>query len=162
MDSTVLISLPIWQSGTDHWIELASLLPTLILLEFLLSADNAIALAAIARRQVDPIQEDRALNLGITAALLLRIALILAAQWVLRFQVLQLAAGLYLLFLAADHWLSSMVSENAAVQCDGNLDSGARSFPVTVLIIAATDLAFSIDSVAAAVAISDQLILVIG
>ena len=34
-------------------------------------------------------------------------------------------------------------------------------FPVTVLIIAATDLAFSIDSVAAAVAISDQLILVI-
>ena len=161
MDSTVLISLPIWQSGIDHWIELASLLPTLILLEFLLSADNAIALAAIARRQVDPIQEDRALNLGITAALLLRIALILAAQWVLRFQVLQLAAGLYLLFLAADHWLSSMVSENAAVQCDGNLDSGARSFPVTVLIIAATDLAFSIDSVAAAVAISDQLILVI-
>ena len=40
------------------------LLPVLIGLEIVLSADNAIALAAIARKQPDPAAQQRALNLG--------------------------------------------------------------------------------------------------
>ena len=161
MDSAAFTSLLHWQSSVDRWAELASLLPVLILLEFILSTDNAIALAAIAKRQVDPLQERRALDIGIVTSLLLRIALILAAQWILKFQALQLVAGLYLLFLATDHWLSPGLDESGKIQHSNKSSSRVRSFPVTVLIIAATDLAFSIDSIAAAVAVSDQLILVI-
>ena len=50
--------------AADAWQEVALLLPVLVGLEIVLSADNAIALAAIARRQAGPEAQQRALNLG--------------------------------------------------------------------------------------------------
>ena len=78
--------------AADAWQEVALLLPVLIGLEIVLSADNAIALAAIARAQRDPLRERQALNLGIGLAFALRIALILMAQWILAFKPIQLLA----------------------------------------------------------------------
>jgi predicted tellurium resistance membrane protein TerC len=92
-------------------------------------------------------------------AFLLRIALILMAGWVLRFQPLQWLAGGYLLWLFFSHLFSrSQASSNATGEL---VNSDSTPFLRTVLALALTDLAFSIDSVAAAVAISDQLLLVI-
>ena len=54
MDTAALSSLTAWLDGVDQLGELLPLLPVLIALELLLSADNAIALAAIAREQRDP------------------------------------------------------------------------------------------------------------
>lgn len=65
MDTAALTSLTPWLDGVDQLGELLPLLPVLVSLELLLSADNAIALAAIARRQDDPELERRALNLGV-------------------------------------------------------------------------------------------------
>ena len=159
MDSAALHSLTPWLDGVDRWGELLPLLPVLVSLELILSADNAIALAAIARQQRDPLREGRALNLGIAMAFLLRIALILMAGWVLRFQPLQWLAGGYLLWLFFSHLFSrSQASSNATGELE---NSDSTPFLRTVLALALTDLAFSIDSVAAAVAISDQLLLVI-
>ena len=56
------------------------LLPLLVALEAVLSADNAIALAAISRRLHDPKLQGQALNLGLGLALVFRLALIAAAQ----------------------------------------------------------------------------------
>ena len=158
MDTAALPSLTDWLDGVDHLGELLPLLPVLVSLELLLSADNAIALAAIARKQSDPALERRALNLGVLMAFVLRVALILMAQWVLAFPPIQLLAGGYLLWLCYQHWRPTDLADDSKTSLDS---ASTVSFRRTVITLAVTDLAFSIDSVAAAVAISDQLLLVI-
>jgi len=159
MDITSLPSLSDFFEGADQWREVVSLLPVLVLLELILSADNAVALAAIARSGRQPEQERLALNLGIGIALVLRIALIVIAQWVLQNAWVQLLAAAYLVWLVVDHFKER--SNHAAASMDGDQSSsGPRPFLNTVLLLAFTDLAFSIDSVAAAVAISDQILLI--
>ena len=158
MDTAALSSLTAWLDGVDQLGELLPLLPVLVTLELLLSADNAIALAAIAREQRDPQLERRALNLGIVMAFGLRVGLILMAQYVLAFPPIQLIAGGYLVWLCLSHWNTS--AEQADKQPVETASKSIR-FGRTVLTLAITDLAFSIDSVAAAVAISDQLLLVL-
>lgn len=159
MDSAALPSLTPLLDGVDRWVELLPLLPVLVALELVLSADNAIALAAVARKQNDPIKEKKALDLGIAIAFFLRVGLILLAQWVLAFKPLQLLAGAYLLWLFLSHiWIKPSGSEDPT---GSPMPLPSISFFRTIISLALTDLAFSVDSVAAAVAISDQLILVI-
>ena len=159
MDITSLPSLSDFFEGADQWGEIFALLPVLVLLELILSADNAVALAAIARSSRQPEQERLALNLGIGMALLLRIALIVVAQWVLQNTWVQLFAAAYLVWLVVDHFKSRSDDSASALDADGT-DRSERPFLKTVLLLAFTDLAFSIDSVAAAVAISDQILLI--
>ena len=149
--------------AADAWQEVALLLPVLIGLEIVLSADNAIALAAIARKQPDPAAQQRALNLGLVFALLFRVVLILAAQWVLNFRPLMGAGAVYLLWLCLSHFFlqSANEADDAAETTTTPTDAAAKSLAATAFTIALTDLAFSLDSVAAAVAVSDRIALVI-
>ncbi len=163
--------------GADQWGELLLLLPLLIGLEAVLSADNAIALAAISRGLHDPARQRQALNLGLALALVFRLALIAAARWVLAFWPLQLAAAAYLLWLSGTNLWRSDTEEEAATAPPapaGAMAAGTAPLaphhahhhhPVpglwtVVATLAVTDLAFSLDSVAAAVAVSDRLVLV--
>jgi YkoY family integral membrane protein len=153
----------------DQWREVLLLLPLLVALEAVLSADNAIALAAIARGLEDPARQRQALNLGLALALVFRLGLIVAAQWVLNFWPLQLAAAGYLLWLCGRH-LVLVWSGGDADPADAAGAAGAGSgehgslhhagLGSIVVTLALTDLAFSLDSVAAAVAVSDRLLLV--
>lgn len=162
MDSAALPSLTPLLDGVDQWSELLPLLPVLVALELILSADNAIALAAIARTQRDPLRERQALNLGIGVAFALRIVLILMAQWVLAFRPIQLLAGAYLVWLFIGHLRSKTDATGDEREADGSAASeSSGALFRTVIALAFTDLAFSIDSVATAVALSDQLILVV-
>lgn len=200
---------PLLQSA-DQWGEWLLLLPLLVALEAVLSADNAIALAAISRQLKDPAQQGRALNLGLALALLFRLLLIGVARWVLDFWPLQLLAAAYLLWLCGSSlWpqLQAVLSAASAPAEHGSGAAGARSpaaaalptaavpsaavgatalpsaavtslgiaasgdaahpqaphdrdLAAVVTTLALTDLAFSLDSVAAAVAVSDNLLLV--
>ena len=149
--------------AADAWQEVALLLPVLIGLEIVLSADNAIALAAIARKQPDPAAQQRALNLGLVFALLFRVVLILAAQWVLNFRPLMGAGAVYLLWLCMSHFFLQSANDDdaASEESPGPAEAAAKSLAATAFTIALTDLAFSLDSVAAAVAVSDRIGLVI-
>lgn len=149
--------------AADAWQEVALLLPVLIGLEIVLSADNAIALAAIARKQPEPAAQQRALNLGLVFALLFRVVLILAAQWVLNFRPLMAAGAVYLLWLCLNHFLqqSPHHDEEAGASASAPAEAPTKSLAATAFTIALTDLAFSLDSVAAAVAVSDRIALVI-
>ena len=159
MDITALPSLTDVFEGADQWGEVLALLPVLVMLELILSADNAVALAAIARSSRSPDQERLALNIGIALAMLLRVGLIALAQWVLQSAWVQLLAAAYLFWLFINHLRQS--SQNNADDANATLVSNqARSLMQTVLLLGFTDLAFSIDSVAAAVAVSDQLLLI--
>lgn len=164
MEAESIDSLSPLIQAADQWGEVLLLLPLLVGLEAVLSADNAIALAAISRRLEDPARQRQALNIGLALALVLRLGLIALAQWVLNLWPLQLAASAYLLWLCGQHLLSRTRDQE-----EGDDDAGASAGPIgavvqplasVILTLAFTDLAFSLDSVAAAVAVSDRLILV--
>lgn len=149
----------------DQWSELLLLLPLLVALEAVLSADNAIALAAISRSLHDRSRQELALNLGLGLALVFRLGLIVAARWVLNLWPLQLAAALYLLWLCGRHllglWRHDDDSDAAAAPAPGGQPQASlTSLAAVIGTLALTDLAFSLDSVAAAIAVSDRLWLV--
>ncbi|WP_094559290.1 DUF475 domain-containing protein [Synechococcus sp. 8F6] len=176
MEAESIQSLTPLINQADQWKEVLLLLPLLVALEAVLSADNAIALAAIARGLEDPARQRQALNLGLALALVFRLGLIVAAQWVLNFWPLQLAAAGYLLWLCGRHLLlvwsepgDGAESSDLATAGAGAEGSGGSTHPGSlhhaglgsiVATLALTDLAFSLDSVAAAVAVSDRLLLV--
>lgn len=133
------------------------LLPVLVALEAVLSADNAIALAAITQGLENPELEKRALNIGLIFAYVLRMTLILTASWVMKYWQFELAGAAYLLWLVFQYFTSE--SE------DGEAHHGPRfaSLWQAIPVIALTDLAFSLDSVTTAIAVSqDTWLILIG
>ena len=163
MEAESIPSLTPLIQAADQWGELLLLLPLLVALEAVLSADNAIALAAISRQLRDPRQQGQALNFGLGLALVFRLLLIAVARWVLDFWPLQLLASAYLLWLCISNLLPSG-DPAAEAEADHPPEPGSahhdRSLLAVVGTLALTDLAFSLDSVAAAVAVSDNLLLV--
>lgn len=130
-------------------------LVVLIALEAVLSADNAIALAAIARGLEGGKLQRRALNLGLAIAYVLRITLILTATWVVQFWQFEVLGALYLLWLVFQYFTSS---EDEAHHHHGPVFT---SLWQAIPVIAVTDMAFSLDSVTTAIAISDQTWLIL-
>ena len=160
MDSASLRSLTPLLDGIDRWVELAPLLPVIVSLELVLSADNAVALASITKNLNNIDLQRKALNIGIFIALLLRILVILTAQFFINFWPVKLIGGIYLISLSISKFLS--LNNNGS---DKNLNENSEKSNISlfkvILLLSVTDLAFSIDSITAAVAISDQFLLVI-
>ena len=131
------------------------LLVILVALEAVLSADNAIALASISKGLEDTKMQAQALNVGLLVAFVLRMALILTATWVINFWQFELLGALYLLWLVFQHFTSE--------EGDEGEHRGPRFTTVWQAIptLALTDLAFSLDSVTTAIAVSDQTWLVL-
>lgn len=136
-------------------VEAPIVLLILVLLEAVLSADNAIALAAIAQGLEDKKLEQQALNLGLVVAYVLRITLLLTATWVQNFWQFELLGAAYLLWLVFQHFTSE--------EDDENQHHGPRftSLLQVIPVIALTDLAFSLDSVTTAIAVSQETWLVL-
>ncbi len=160
MDSASLRSLTPILDGIDRWVELAPLLPVIVSLELVLSADNAVALASITKKLNNIELQKKALNIGIFIALVFRIIVILAAQFFLNFWPFKLIGGLYLISLALSKFISF---KNTGLNLKDHIDTNNNnnSLLKVIFLLAITDLAFSIDSITAAVAISDQFLLVI-
>ena len=161
MDSASLKSLTPILDGIDRWVELAPLLPVIVSLELILSADNAVALASITRKLADPSLQKKALNIGIFIALIVRIFVILAAQFILNFWPIKLIGGIYLISLASTKLYSLIVQNSEKDESINTSINATENLFKVILMLAITDLAFSIDSITAAVAISDQFLLVI-
>ncbi|MBF2077957.1 MAG: DUF475 domain-containing protein [Synechococcales cyanobacterium T60_A2020_003] len=132
------------------------LLVVLGALEAVLSADNAIALAAIAQGLDTEKQQQRALNIGLVVAFVLRMLLILTATWVIQFWQFEILGAAYLLWLVYQHFSSSDVDAD-------HRHHGPKFASVwqTIPMIALADLAFSLDSVTTAIAISNEVWLVL-
>ena len=160
MDSASLRSLTPLLDGIDRWVELAPLLPVIVSLELVLSADNAVALASITKNLNNIDLQRKALNIGIFIALLLRILVILTAQFFLNFWPVKLIGGIYLISLSISKFLSLNNNDSDKNIKENSVKSNISLFKV-ILLLSVTDLAFSIDSITAAVAISDQFLLVI-
>ena len=160
MDSASLRSLTPLLDGIDRWVELAPLLPVIVSLELVLSADNAVALASITKNLNNIDLQRKALNIGIFIALLLRILVILTAQFFLNFWPVKLIGGIYLISLSISKFIS-LKSNDSNKDNNDKSDNPKISLFRVIILLSITDLAFSIDSITAAVAISDQFLLVI-
>ncbi len=145
----------------DSWSEILTLLPILIILEILLSADNAIALASLTKSLKNSEDRTRALNIGITISLILRIFLILLSAFLLKYLIIRILAGLYLIYLFFSNVIlkGKNYSDEEIKKDYSNFNK--INFIKVVALLSVTDLAFSIDSITTAVAISDQYILVV-
>ena len=144
----------------DSWSEIITLLPILILLELLLSADNAIALASLTKSLNQAKDRSKALNIGITISLIFRIVLILLSSFLLRYIFIRIFAGLYLVYLFFDNIFLSNTDSDEQNSYDEILPN-KNQFIKVVALLSITDFAFSIDSITTAVAISDQYFLIV-
>ena len=137
----------------DSWSEILTLLPILISLEILLSADNAIALASLTKSLKNSTDRTNALNIGITISLIFRILLILLSSFLLKFLFIRIFAGLYLIYLFFSNVILKNKKTDNSVTDDILTTNKNFDFLKVVALLSITDLAFSIDSITTAVAI---------
>jgi YkoY family integral membrane protein len=130
---------------------------TLIVLEGLLSCDNAVALAMLVRK-LPKEQQGKALRYGIIGAYTFLFIALCLATWIISQWYLKVLGGLYLLWMAANHFLQA--HQNPLEPDDQPKElrriPGLTVFWSTVVMVECTDIAFSVDSIAAAVALSDK------
>ncbi len=144
------------RSPFDAGFESVLVLIILIALEAVLSADNAIALASIAKGLENPELQRNALNLGLVMAYFLRVALIIGATWVINFWQFEVLGAAYLLWLVYQYFARKSKEEE-----EGEHKARFTSLWQAIPIIAITDLAFSLDSVTTAIAVSNDIWLII-
>jgi YkoY family integral membrane protein len=134
----------------------------LAFLEGLLSADNAIVLALMVRH-LPKRDQRKVLMWGLWGAVGFRFIALCLSAILLKFWYFKVIGGGYLLYLAISHF--AMREGHAAEGADGADSSGAevgrtrrfmRGFWGTVLSVTLTDIAFSIDSILAAVAMAES------
>jgi len=159
MDSAAINSFIPTLDQVDSWYEILTLLPILIILELLLSADNAIALASLTKSLDNLALRSKALNIGIIISLIFRILLILLSNILLKFVIIRIFAGLYLIYLFISNVF--LISKSGISDSDNDKTDNNFKFLKIVALLSLTDFAFSIDSITTAVAISDQYILII-
>lgn len=160
--------------NTDIQQILANPLPTLaiignlIIMESLLSVDNAAVLATMV---MDLNQEERekALRYGIIGAYVFRGLALLFASFLIQFWFLKPIGGLYLLYLVYDWWKGKQTPEK-----EDDFDSFDKNkswiyrmtigwlgnFWATVALVELMDMAFSIDNVFAVVAFTENIVII--
>ena len=130
-----------------------SIIGTLIVLEGLLSADNALVLAVLVRHLPKPLQK-KALLYGIVGAFVFRFIMLVFAAWIIKFWYLSAIGAGYLAYLTIHHFIrqTGSIEERAKASKSG--------FWATVVAVELTDVAFAVDSVMVAVALSNELWLI--
>lgn len=143
-----------------------AIIGNLIIIESLLSVDNAAVLATMV---MDLPQEQRkkALKYGIIGAYVFRGLAMLFAAVLIKIWWLKPFGGLYLLYLVYDFWKGKQTKskEDDFVDKKGKwlykiTEGSLGNFWATVALVELMDMAFSIDNVFAAVAFTPNIILV--
>jgi YkoY family integral membrane protein len=128
----------------------------LVLLEGLLSADNALVMAVM----VLGLPQDRhrkVLSYGLVGAFAFRTVATLLAVYLVRLALAKLLGGLYLLYLAYSHFARHGGAEERRSPPPARAMFGLSAFWATVVRIELVNLAFSIDSILVAVAMSPKI-----
>src|SRR5215212_3092842 len=127
----------------------------LVLLEGLLSADNALVVAVMIlgrpRRQ-----QKQALRYGLVGAFAFRIIATLLAVYLIRLAWVKLLGGLYLVYLTYQHFFRSGNAEERSRPRPARPWMGLSALWGTVLKVELVNIAFSVDSILVAVAMSSK------
>jgi CBS domain containing-hemolysin-like protein len=151
-----------WITDPTVWVGLA----TLVVLEIVLGVDNLLFIAILAAR-LPPQQRERARRIGLSIALLMRLALLAGISAVMSLtkpafavwghgvswrDLILIAGGLFLLVKA-----TMEIHDRLEVQPPGHAPTGAAAFWPVVAQIVALDVVFSLDSIITAVGMVDEL-----
>jgi YkoY family integral membrane protein len=127
----------------------------LIVIEGLLSVDNALAIAALASH-LDEKKRKLAISIGYAGAYGFRILALFLASYILHNHWLMAFGAIYLIWLMCNHF-----AENEDAESNKGEHPSPPSFAKTIALIAFLDLSLSFDNVVAAVAFArDSIILV--
>ena len=138
----------------------------LFILESLLSVDNAAVLAVMVKDLPEK-QQPKALKYGLLGAFIFRGICLLIASWLIKVMWLKIVGGLYLIYLTYGHFSPKKDTiEEADEDTKKNnkwflsLKDHIGLFWSTVILVEIMDLAFSIDNVFAAVAMTPKIWLI--
>ncbi|HAR41843.1 MAG TPA: hypothetical protein DCS07_04315 [Bdellovibrionales bacterium] len=122
----------------------------LAFLEAILSIDNAVVLAVMVKH-LPPKQQKMALTYGLAGAVVFRLIALSIATYLIQMRWVKFVGGGYLIFIGLKHLLQK--------QPHGDETKPVRhaGFWKTVVMIEIMDIAFAVDSILAAVAISPKL-----
>lgn len=131
----------------------------LVLLEGILSADNALVMAVLVL-PLPPSEQRKALQYGILGAVVLRVLACVFAAALIRIHWMLLVGGGYLLWLAYRHFRYRPDEAHAAPAAVATI-LGLSAFWSTVVKVDLIDLVFAIDSILMAVGMSKKLWVII-
>ncbi|HEY6814319.1 MAG TPA: TerC family protein [Croceibacterium sp.] len=158
---------------------------TLVVLEVVLGIDNLVFIAILSNK-LPPEQQKRARKIGLSLALIMRIALLLVIGWLVTLRaplfdlgisggeglhgepafetafsgrdLILLAGGLFLLWKATKEIHHAMdPDEPTGEMLDRNKGAGQMAFSAAIAQIIALDLVFSVDSILTAVGMTDEV-----
>lgn len=115
----------------------------LIFLEGLLSADNALVLAIMAKHLPEK-QQKKAIDIGLLLAFIFRVGAIFIISFLFHVWQVQAIGAAYLIFISLKHLVKKDHGEKEAKK---------KSFRMTIAQISLADIAFAVDSILAAVAL---------
>ena len=133
----------------------------LVVLESVLSIDNATVLAVMVK-DLPPAQSTKALRYGLWGAYLFRGLCLLIASTLVKLAWLKIIGGLYLVYLVYGHFTKANDTiEEPSETKDSKIFKWATSLGInrlwsTIILVEIMDLAFSIDNIFAAVALSSK------
>ena len=134
------------------------LIGTLIVMEGLLSADNALVLAVMVRH-LPPKQRKKALFYGLLGAYFFRFLAIGIGVYLIKITWVKALGAAYLAWLAFDHFFRRPKVEGEEIELNkkGIIIRLFGPFWGTVVSVELMDIAFSVDSILAAFGVSQQV-----
>ncbi len=143
------------------------LIVVIILLEVILSFDNAAVLATMVK-DLPKDQQSNALKYGILGAYVFRGLALVLVEHILEFWWLKPIGGVYLLFVAIKHFSKRTVHENIELEVENTKKNFIYRYSVgiigkfwsVVLMVELMDIVFSIDNIFAVVAFSKNIVLI--
>ncbi|MCY8795092.1 TerC family protein [Bacillus inaquosorum] len=139
------------------------LIGSLVVLEGLLSADNALVLAVMVKHLPEK-QRKKALTYGLFGAYIFRFIFIGLGMLLIKFWWIKVLGALYLTWLVIKHfWIGEKEEEADGIKKNSWMVRTFGIFWATVISVELMDLAFSVDSILAAFAVSEKVwVLLIG
>jgi YkoY family integral membrane protein len=152
----------------DMWVQVLSdpvswgLIGTLIILEGLLSADNALVLAVMVKHLPEK-QRKKALFYGLLGAYVFRFIAIGVGVFLIKLWWVKVLGAAYLAWLAIKYFIDKKRESGAdeeeiqGMKTEGILIRLFGTFWGTIVAVEIMDIAFSVDSVLAAFGVSEQI-----
>lgn len=137
-----------------EWHDLVTIV-LLVLLEGLLSADNALVLAVLVLG-LPKAQRQKALRYGILGAFFFRAVATLLAVYLIQLSWIKLVGAAYLLYLPYSHFFRGEEGHDRRTPPPATAMFGLTAFWATVVKVELTDIVFAVDSILVAVAMSNK------
>lgn len=129
----------------------------LVILEGVLSVDNALALAALVRSRLpDPKDQARALKWGIAGAYIMRTGIIFIGVWLMEHEWVRWVAALYLIYLGTKELFFKPKAHDTHTGA-GLKIAFLSPLVSTIIAVECMDLMFSIDSIAVTLSVSREV-----